>query len=171
MNEQITFASISTAYAQQLNEHRDKINAVRAKIDVKEKQLARLQTKEKAFNAVYPRWTELLLRPLLIRLQELFPEYKWDEDSLTPMGLGSRVLVFFVKDATLPQADRYDEGNSIYVSFQPGELDKGELLYETGDNTQSYKPGTIGEINGFNNVTKPVETIEEIIAFMKSKII
>ncbi len=171
MNETITFQSISYAYAVRLSGHRARVKSLNTKIELKVKQLERLQKKNKAFNAVYPRWTELLLRPLLNQLRQDFPEYKWDGENLSPMGLGCRVAVFFVKDMNLPEADRYEENNSMYVCFQPGDLGKGELLFETGEKTQSYKPGTIGEINGFNNVTKPVESIEEIIAFMKSKIL
>ncbi len=170
MIEKITFESIRSAYTKRLLEHRDIVKRVETKIEIREKQLRRLRQKQKAYDAIYPRWTEMLLRPLLMDLYDRFPEYKWDGDSLTPLGLGNRVLVFFIKDNTLPETERYDVGNSIYMCFQPGALEKGELMFETGEKSNSFKKGTVGEINGFNNITCPVEYFEQVIEFMKLKI-
>lgn len=118
----------------------------------------------------FPYWTEKLLRPVLTEIKKQLPDWVCDDKRLSPMGLGCRVSVFFYKRGLPPHADRWLQGNSIYIVFLPGELDKGELLYETGERTTRFQAGTIGEINGFNQITKPLESIEEAVLFLKKQI-
>ena len=44
------------------------------------------------------------------------------------------------------------------------------LNYDTGECEQRFCPGSIGEMNGFNNVTAPLpDTLEEIVDLIKNK--
>lgn len=42
------------------------------------------------------------------------------------------------------------------------------MRYDTGEKTGDYQNGSIGELNGFNNVTAPLpDTIPEIAALLR----
>ena len=83
----------------------------------------------------FPRWTELLLRPVVEQLKIALPNWICDDETFTPMGIDSRVSVFFIKTGVQTYEDKYADGNSIYICFQPGDLNIGELLYQTGEST------------------------------------
>lgn len=156
--ENITvFLGIKNKYVDLITTYREDENILCGKILAKEKQLQRLEVKKKKLWQFYPLWTELLLMPLIRHLSRIFPDWSWDGDELLPMGIGNKVAVFFCKNTDLPNADKYDTENSIYICFLPGDLHKGELLYETRE--------TKTEVN------KPVESIEELIEFLNKQII
>lgn len=44
------------------------------------------------------------------------------------------------------------------------------LRYETGECTDRYEPGTVGFINGLNNITAPLpDSVEEILALFRTR--
>lgn len=134
-------------------------------VETKERQIKKLEAKKRKLT--YPHWTEYLVRPVLNEIEKALPEWKRDSDRLSVFGLGCRCPVFFYhKDDN--EADR-DE-RIVGITFLPGDLDNAELRYETGKQECNYPANSIGYLNGFNNITKPVESIEELIAFLKTKI-
>ena len=171
METNTSFNDIKKNYANLLVTYRETENNLCRKILYKEKQMQGLEEKKKQLSKTFPHWTELFLRPVIEQLKPAFPEWICDDDILTPMGIGSRVAVFFCKNDKLEYEDKYAGDNSIYICFRPGDLQIGELLFQTGQTIPEYKPGTIGEINGLNKVTKPVESIEELIQFLNAQII
>ena len=42
-------------------------------------------------------------------------------------------------------------------------FDGGVLSYDTGEVTHRFAPGTLGEINGMNNVSAPVESVDTLV--------
>lgn len=126
-----------------------------------------VDTKQRRTNAgqKVPNWTDAILRPIAEYLKNTyFPEYGTIE-ILGPFGLGNRVSICFIKDPFLERTDHDKFGqkeNMLSITFKPGDLTKGELFYETGEVKNEYATQTLGDLNGFNYVVKPVETIEEL---------
>jgi hypothetical protein len=86
------------------------------------------------------------------------------------MGIDSKVSVFFIKAGVQTYEDKYAEGNSIYICFQPGDLNMGELVYQTRVSTTEDTSGISGRINAYKTITKPVNSIEELIAFLNAQV-
>jgi hypothetical protein len=156
------FLQIAAAFTNKLAAYNAARKSMDDKIDRKQKQLDRLIARRKKMKD-YPRWTEQFLRPVIDEIKPLFPDWICDDERLTPMGLGSRVSLFFTSKS--------DSEKYIYLVFVPGDLQEAELSYETGESRNRFAKNTIGEINGFNRVTKLVESIEELVAFLKQQIV
>lgn len=60
---------------------------------------------------------------------------------------------------------------NTYLTITPTFDDDGlHLNYDTGERIQRFCSGSIGEMNGFNNVTAPLpDTLEEIVGLIKNK--
>lgn len=159
MEQIITIQEIRKNYANLLAKYRGEENALCEKVLAKERQLARLEAKRKLLSKNFPRWTEALVIPIIDQLKNSIPGWTYDGEELIPMGLGCRVAVFFYKDDQPEIVDKYAEDNSIYICFSPGDLTTGELLYTT----------TAGD--KYDPVTKPIESLEELINHLKSQII
>ncbi len=110
--------------------------------------------------ANYPHWTDDLLKPLWKEVMKQLPEVKFERgEKFTPMGLCSRVSLF-------PDY----KGKTLMVCFIPGNLEKGELLFETDEVIENFPKGSIGYMNGFGKASLPVESVEQIVNFLKSQI-
>lgn len=157
----LTFQEIAAEYVDLVNIYDNEENEIDKKIGARQQQIDRLQKRKKKIGP-YPYWTELFLRPIINEIKKHFPGWECDDERLTPMGLGSRVSVFFnPKD---------DPKKYIYIVFVPMEIGKGHLSYETGDSSSRFASGTIGEINGFNRHTKPIDSIDELVQFLQKQI-
>jgi len=160
-------ATIAANYAEQLaayNAGREKLDTAIGKLQNRQ---AALERKKQKLN--FPYWTEKLLRPVLDEIKPQLPGWACDDERLTPMGIGCRVSVFFCKRGLPKNADPWQEGKYIYIVFSPGELDNGELWYETGKKTDRFGLGTIGELNGFNQITKVLDSVEEAVNHLKNQ--
>jgi hypothetical protein len=160
MNNQEQLNSIKQIFASSLAIHRTDENELCKKILEKEKQLERLEAKRRKLAAAYPRWTEALLKPLVDLIKIEFPDWRQDEELFQPVGLRNRVIILFTKKQDEPVPDMPAEDNPIYFCIEPGDLSKGELLYEINQTTGN--PG--------GKVAKPIETIEELVIHLKSQI-
>lgn len=160
MNSQ-TFKQIAASYIQLITLHEAEEKKIDDKIDKKQQQLTRLLVCKKKMKP-YPWWTEHLLRPVINQIKIHLPYWICDDERLTPMGLSSRVSVFFTS--------KFDSKKYIYLVFVPGNLLEGQLSYETGKSNNRFAKNTIGEINGFYRITKPVESIEELVSFLNQQI-
>lgn len=170
MQNNIPFIYIRKNHAELLNTYRNDENILCSKILAKERQLQRLETKRKELSKAFPRWAELLLLPVVEQLKNALPNWICDDETFTPLGIDSRVSLFFIKAGVQSYKDKYADGNSIYICFQPGDLNMGELLYQTRVSTSEDTSGIQGRINGYKTITKPVDSIEELIAFLNAQI-
>lgn len=168
--EKITLAAIQEDYINAYSRYQQLQDVLQQKIKIRTKQIERLQHKLTRHGGNFPRWTENLLRPVLNRVKEQLPGWIADDGQLTPMGLGCRVSVFFHPLNHYSELQAGDTANYIYIVFLPGDLDKGELLYQTGEQNHRFAPGTIGEINGFNQVSKKLESIDEAVRYLQQQI-
>ena len=164
------FFNIRKNYAELLSSFRNAENILCGKILAKEKQLQRLETKRKELSRTLPRWTEMILRPVVEQLKIALPNWICDDETFTPLGIDSKVSVFFIKAGVQTYEDKYADGNSIYICFQPGDLNMGELLYQTGESTAEDTSAIPESINAYKKIAKPVKSIEELIAFLNAQV-
>lgn len=87
------------------------------------------------------------------------PEYKhYTVDAMGPFGLGAECMVA-VKDGN-------EYIGSLTIRYAPSESGFGSFEYTdyNAPKKRAYPKGSIGDINGFNDVTRPLPTdIEEVI--------
>lgn len=134
------------------------IKKVEDRITQRKQQIKRLEKKEdRLVEANW--WGDALIRPLLELVKVKFPQLRWDDERLVPMGLGCRVHVFAYVGGQL----------ACYLALSPDNGD-GRLWYETGEIKEGYPQGSIGAMNGFDRVQKPIETIEEIYTHLENQL-
>ncbi|ANH81670.1 hypothetical protein A8C56_12365 [Niabella ginsenosidivorans] len=168
MEQQNILTAIKDSFCSRFQTFKTTRNEIQNKIYVRQRQIERLNQRLKKLHG--PHWTEDLLRPVLDEIKKQLPGWDYGADRLIPMGLGCRVSVFFTKERFSRSPNQYNRNKSISIVFLPGELDNAELLYETGKQLNRYGPDTIGAINGFNRVTKPLQSVEEAVSFLKAQI-
>lgn len=84
---------------------------------------------------------------------------------LGPAGLGSKVTIALVDN---PDKRSYEQ-ESLEITVEPVFEDKSIFFnYETGGVNDRYRPGTIGHLNGLNNITAPLpDSVEEILGLLR----
>ena len=55
------------------------------------------------------------------------------------------------------------------LTFTPGDVEKGQIFLDTGENTGAYNPNSIGGMNGFGNITEEVTSIDVVIENLKRR--
>lgn len=130
-----------------------KRKAIEEKIEMRRKQIYRL---EKKLDKQRAWWGDILIRPIMEAVKEKYPQLTWDDERLVPLGLRCAVSVF----AHVGE-DKY-ENCVASITFTPGDTEKGEIWFDTGEKRGNYPSGSLGDLNGLSNVTKKVESLEEI---------
>lgn len=140
----------------------DEVKKVQNKIFEREKQIERLTNKKyKLQDSAW--WGDCLIRPIMELVKVKFPQLIWDDKRLVPMGLGCRVSIFAHIEGI--------EECVAYLVFSPGDVRNGGIFYDTGEKKPNYPNGSIGQLNGFDNICKEVETIEEIFEYIEKQLI
>lgn len=121
-----------------------------------EKKISRLEKKLKKL--IYPHWTECLVRPIIQEVERRTPDIKWDYDR-------ERLITFGLR-CECPIFGHTPDGHTVGITFTPG---KDMACYDSGQRLNLYDKGTIGNWNGMNNITKPIESIDELIAHVRRK--
>lgn len=82
-----------------------------------------------------------------------------------PAGLGSRLTIALVGD---PDKRPYEQ-ESLEITVEPAfEDDHMVFNYETGEVSDRYEPGTVGYVNGLNNITARLpDSVEEILGLLR----
>lgn len=146
-----TFESIQSEYRRKLDYYRTQNVTLEAKIE----RLKRKQERNK-----YPHWTDLFVRPVIDELARLTPEIQWElKDKLTTFGLRSE-CPFFGKTAS---------GRTVAITFTC-DHSSGTLYYDTGRLNNRFKENTLGDLNGFNNETAPVESMQMLVDFVRRRV-
>ena len=100
-----------------------------------------------------------LLEELMNEVSELTGIEFEPRDSWGTYGMRCESPVFSVKKEGQPL---------IYLEFTPGFEDKDNPIYvDTGEHTGNYRQGSIAELNGFNNVSVPVTSVEQIVEMVR----
>ncbi len=148
-----------------------KIAKYEAKIKLLHKLMFRSQTKKTNNWSKNPSWVKELVNPIAELLHFHYPNRSLE--ILGPFGLRSYVAIYLIKDNAYHEtrekalyAAHFAGDNILSVTLVPGDLSKGELYYETGARINEFNPGTIGEINGMNHVSEPLDSIDPLLAIL-----
>lgn len=132
--------------------------AIEDRIVMRQRQIYRLENKLKKQRAW---WGDILIRPIMVEVKAKFPQLTWDDTRLVPMGLRCAVSLF-----------GHDvNGKTVaMIVFTPGQTEKGEIYFDTGEKKGVYPSNSIGDLNGFSNVCKVLTSLEEIFEHVENQI-
>lgn len=122
--------------------------------------IARLERKRRSLEEKSS-WVTQIVTPLAEKLAEHFGLFY---EIYGPFGLGARTSIYLRADMTKSIVEADTWGITLSPSFQDG---RPVLYYETGEKTNDYQRGSIGELNGWNNRLAPLpDSVEEIAELM-----
>lgn len=149
-------------FTERYTKYREEHKAIDAKIDESydkirwyEKRIERLKAKRSSLKS--PSWTEDYLRPILEELARQTPDITWDFERLSVFGLRCDCPVFGKNREQITTGITFTHHN-------------GQLYYDTGETKSKFNPNTLGDYNGFNNVSAPVESIETLLVHVRKVI-
>ena len=165
--------------SEELKKVNDGINKVNSFIDERNKKISKLTEEANALQKRidkiddmihyhresineyrFPKWTDVLfaIKEDMERVSGM--KYKTSEQTF---GLNNRSFIELIDNVT---------GEKMMLVVLPGHTDSNEVYikYETGEASERYAVGSLGAINGMNNLTAPLpDTAEEIFEIMKKK--
>lgn len=148
MENDNTFENLQAEYVKKLAEYKEQ----KAKLAEKIERLERKQKKNKN-----PNWPDHFIRPIMEELVCHMPEIEWERRSEFPVfGLRAECPIF----------GKTSDGRTVGITFTC-DSSTGTLYYDTGEKRNNHSSGTIGDINGFNNLTKPVENISVLVEHVR----
>lgn len=130
----------------------EKITAVQVfdnKIKETEKKIERLKKRK---DKICCHWTDNLIRPVMEELVKITPDIQWEmKDRLIPLGMRCNCSVF----------GKTKDNITVGVTFTPG---KGDTLnFDTGEYRIGCQNNTLGDLNGFNNITAELTDIKQLV--------
>lgn len=170
---------ISNAFHAERREREAYNNAMRQKLDQLEqaaKRYQRLAAKKMGEHNKLSRdwdsepgvyWTDRLLRPLLEEIEERTGWTFANKNDLHTFGLRCECPVHIDSE----EEDEFGKKWLAYLTFTPRFGEDGCSLYIDTGRTKGkcYPAGTIGDMNGFNNETAHVESVEQIIELLQKQ--
>ena len=132
-----------------------KIDASNRKISWHTRRIKSLEDKRYSLN--YPSWTKEYLRPILDELAMQTPDITWDFERLLVFGLRSECPVF----------GRNKEQVLTGITFT---IHENQLYYDTGETKRNFSSDTLGDLNGFNNVSAPVECLNTLLVHVRKRL-
>ena len=146
-------------------------NGLLAEIEETRSTLENLETNRAKMWGSLPNLKDSFVRPIGEYLvKHYFPERYLD--ICGPFGLRTEIVVYIIKDPGLKKKNPkafYEKENLLRLCIIPGNLSKGELSYDTGETENNSQENTVGQLNGFNNKIKKIESIDEIVKFLKKQ--
>ena len=135
----------------------DQIDAWKMKIIRLERRMRRLEV---------PFLKDTMIMPIAQELEVLLPEYKCVVYG--PFGLTCRFTICLFER----KAEKLElEEMLASIELRPdSDIASGKLLYKTGEVIDEYPKNSLGEINGMNYVTAPVENLSTIVNFLLAQI-
>lgn len=111
-------------------------------------------------------WVACVIWPLA---EEMASRFGMKASVVGPCGLASRVFIKLFDTDLEMEGDRFDVGRKFLIVR--GDFDEnGNLMisYEPGEKITRYLPGTLGEVNGFNMMVRPLpNSLDEVAALFK----
>lgn len=153
--KKVEYAEKCAKYEKERAEIDKKIDAGKDKIKWHEKRIKRLQDKRDALD--YPSWTKEYLRPVLDELARRTPDITWDFERLLVFGLRSECPVF----------GRNSEQVLTGITFT---FHENQLYYDTGETKRNFSSDTLADLNGFNNVSAPVEYLNTLLVHVRKRL-
>ncbi len=153
-----------TAFKQKLAELEQEaeliIQRAAARAQKKTVEAERIQEKLRRMEKV--NWMDGVIKPLAAALAEATGLY-WKVTG--PCGICCRVYIDLCKDPDEPVLFQIHKE----IILQPDFTDDGlTIMYETGETTDRFAKGSVGALNGMNNVKKPLpNSVDEILKIMR----
>lgn len=117
-------------------------------------------------NLCHPSWIDLLLKPIAEAMLKHLPNRTFK--ILGPFGMTNETGVHFYKKG-IKEKNKFKGDNCISITFRPAELPDLTVVDYSVD-TGQFKPETIGEMNGMNHPSIPIQNdINWLLAFMLKK--
>ena len=149
-----TYVEKLSVETQKRDQNLEQIGKYEQKIENYKKKIEKLNKQRERFYSVS--WIDEIIHPLA---QQLAMRMNKKYDIYGPFGLGCRTSIYLFDDENKSITDQ----DTWSITLLPDDLRNGIIRYETGEMKKEYASGTIGEMNGFNNITADVpDTIEEI---------
>jgi hypothetical protein len=143
---------IKKKYLANRKKHKEKKEILERKITKLQKELSGLESYS---------WVDELVVPLAKKLSDRF---KKEYEIYGPFGLRADTTIYLLDDPS----KSITEQPVLRLSLIPKDLSQGELFYETGEQSNEYQKGSIGYLNGMNNVEKKLpDDFEEIVKLVK----
>lgn len=139
------------------------IESLETKISEREKQIERLKKRiikrrNEHYKKNFPGWIQTIIEPLMHDLEK---ETGLHGEIYGPFGLCNKTSIYLREDMEKSITDQ----DTLHITLEPPR--EGKLYYETGEIKKGYPKGSIGELNGMNNVMGVLpDTIEEIVQIM-----
>ena len=131
------------------------------KIEKAEKQISRLEKKRDKIKSI--NWFDEIVKPLG---EILSKKIGLPYEIYGPFGLECNTSIYFREDMAKGICEQPTK--SIHLRPSHKEIYVLEIYYETGEKTNTYASGTIGDLNGMNNVIAVLpDTIEDIIGLLR----
>lgn len=154
-----TFEEIRDSYIGKTINYYTKKNKLEETIDKAQAKLKKLQSKS-------PSWIQDLFIPLAKELKERLGLKAYD--IYGPFGIECETSMY-LSDYGKDKDIEITKVNTFSLTVRPHwEGNNFSLTYRTGQTTNEYAKGTIGYLNGLNDIYAPLpNTIEEIIKLLK----
>ena len=125
------------------------LQKVKDRIDMRQRQIHRLEKKkERAQNKSH--WTHQV-NEIMKLVEEKTPHVTWDNGDRFVSGLRCQYYRF----------GKTNEGITVALCFTPG--NDSNINFDTGEQRGNFHSRSIGAANGFNNVSKRLEDIQELL--------
>lgn len=132
-------------------EYATKTSTYETEKDKLEKKIARLEKKLKKLHR--PHWTDDMVRPIIEEVARRTPDIIWrKKEKLNTYGMRCECPIF---------GDTPD-GHTVGIMFTHGE---DIPRFDTGNKKREDFIGN--DWNGFNNISKPIESIDELVAMIR----
>ena len=179
-----TLQEINTAFHTSYNEQDARMNVVRAEMDKLQEAARRYQRiaarkmgehyklRRKLSTMRDVNWVDDLLVPLLCEIEERTGWEFHDKNDLRTYGLRCECPVRINGEGVNEYGWPNTRASVTFTSMNTKKTDgtrTWELRYDTGEKSGQFAPGTIGAINGMNNVEAKVESVEQIIEFLRKQ--
>lgn len=140
-----------------LNEHTSKKIAYRKEEERLNKRIENAQKRLKKHHNAYPYWTIELVKPICEAIAQKEHLCLDEDERYLTFGLRGECPVFF-KDYLGKRV------GGITFTYDFDDDNGARLFYDTGKRMGIHERGSIGYLNGFDNIVEPLpNTLEEII--------
>lgn len=140
----------------------NEIEKRRARINRAKKQIARLEERL-VRDDMFVSWIDDIVTPLMKDLEQLAGE-GWTGEIYGPFGIECRTSIYLRKDMSKSITEQPVFG----ITITPPDKD-GMMKYETGEKDDTYRQGSLGDLNGMNYIKAPLpDAVSEIWEIMKN---
>ena len=148
----MNLSEFQSEYVAAYSSYKAESDRLEAKIEEREAQIERLKARRESLAC--PTWIDALVKPIADLLAAEYPDR--DCAMLGPHGICARVSLHLYRKG-LSDTVRFQDGNYLSITFEPGDLGMGELrLVDYTQHTRAVAPNTIGEVNGMNHPSIPM---------------